>query len=86
MRIGLSNSRFRVVAREHARTDRTEKANIVCAKTALDLQEMLENKGFLAQSIIGTTRKLLGDDSNSAGLPINKIRPPLQHCAAMFEV
>ena len=46
------------MARFIVRTDRNEKANIVCANLAHDSQEMLENKGFLVQSIIGATANL----------------------------
>jgi hypothetical protein len=52
------NFQYRVVAWEPARTDRSEKANNACANPAHDFQEMLENKGFVVQSIIGATENL----------------------------
>ena len=68
----VAQKRRRVNARFCVRSDRSEKQNIVYANPAHDLQEMLENKGFLVQSIIGPTRvyamkpgsKLLRDASN----------------------
>jgi hypothetical protein len=48
----------RFLASKRKRTDRNEKANIVCVNPAHESQEMLENKGFLVQSIIGAMAKI----------------------------
>jgi len=44
-----------LVARERIRTDMKGKENNECANCAHNFREMLENKGFLVQSIMGAT-------------------------------